>query len=139
MAHNGHCVPLCVCVFVDVCILICLGFNLMSTIFNFFNFVCCLDTRRWMKSKNTIRSILIHHRQNPIKMLYYFPSLWSKYSPQQPVLKRPLSLFFPLCERPSFTPINSTVMYLNIYVILNSDNFRWKGENLHVDSLIINT
>jgi hypothetical protein len=44
--------------FVDMCILICLGFNLLSIIFNFFNFVFSWDTRRWIKSKNIIR--LIH-------------------------------------------------------------------------------
>jgi hypothetical protein len=33
-----------------------------------FNFVCSWDTRRWIKSKNKIRLILIHHRQNPTKM-----------------------------------------------------------------------
>jgi hypothetical protein len=44
--------------FVDVCILIYLGFHLLSIIFNFFfNFVCSWDTRRWIKSKNTIRLI----------------------------------------------------------------------------------
>jgi hypothetical protein len=41
--------------FVDVCILIYLGFNLLSIIFNFFSFVCSWDTRRRIKSKNTIR------------------------------------------------------------------------------------
>jgi hypothetical protein len=27
-----------------------------------------LDTRRWIKSKSTIRSILTHHRQNPTEI-----------------------------------------------------------------------
>jgi hypothetical protein len=39
--------------FVDVCIVV-----LLSIIFNFLNFVCSWDTRRWMKSKNTLRLIL---------------------------------------------------------------------------------
>jgi hypothetical protein len=43
-------------------------FYLLS--FIIFNFVCSWDTRRWIKSKNTIRLILIHHRQNPTKMIY---------------------------------------------------------------------
>jgi hypothetical protein len=54
--------------FGDVCILIYLGFNLLSIIFNFYNFVCSWDTRRWIKSKSTIRLILTHHSQNPTKM-----------------------------------------------------------------------
>jgi hypothetical protein len=33
--------------------------------FQFLNFVCSWDTRRRIKSKSTIRSILIHHCQNP--------------------------------------------------------------------------
>jgi hypothetical protein len=41
-------------------------FYLLSIII--FNFVCSWDTRQWIKSKNTIRLILIHHRQNPTKM-----------------------------------------------------------------------
>jgi hypothetical protein len=36
-----------------------------------FGFVCSWDTRRWIKSKSTIRSILTHHRQNPTS---YIPS-----------------------------------------------------------------
>jgi hypothetical protein len=32
--------------------------------------------------------------------------LRSKHSPQSPVLKHPLSMFFPTCERPSFTPVS---------------------------------
>jgi hypothetical protein len=59
--------PLCD-LFVDVCSSIYLGFNLLSIIFNFFNFVCSWDTRRWIKSKNTIRLILIHS-QNPTEMI----------------------------------------------------------------------
>jgi hypothetical protein len=42
-------------------------FHLLSIII--FNFVCSWDTRRWIKSKNTICLILIHHRQNPTKMM----------------------------------------------------------------------
>jgi hypothetical protein len=38
---------------------------LLSIIFNFLNFVCSRDTRRWIKSKNTICLILIYHHQNP--------------------------------------------------------------------------
>jgi hypothetical protein len=34
------------------------------------NFVCSCDTRRWTKSKNTTRSILIHNRQNPTDIIY---------------------------------------------------------------------
>jgi hypothetical protein len=31
--------------------------------------------------------------------------LWSKYSPQHPVLKHPQLMFLPYCQRPCFTPI----------------------------------
>jgi hypothetical protein len=31
--------------------------------------------------------------------------LWSKYSPQHPVLKHPQSIFLSYCQRPCFTPI----------------------------------
>jgi hypothetical protein len=37
----------------------------------------------------------------------HFISLRSKYSPQHPVLKHLRSMFLPLCERPSFTPIQN--------------------------------
>jgi hypothetical protein len=50
--------------FVEVCIVV-----LLSIIFNFLKFVCSWDTRLWIKSKNTIRSILIHHRQNPTEII----------------------------------------------------------------------
>jgi hypothetical protein len=43
--------PLCD-LFVDMCIVV-----LLSIIFTFLNFVCSWDTRRWIKSKNTIRLI----------------------------------------------------------------------------------
>jgi hypothetical protein len=46
---------------------------------NIFNSSIFWDTRRWIKSKSTIRSIPTHHRQNPteiISFLYFstFPS-----------------------------------------------------------------
>jgi hypothetical protein len=41
----------------------------LSIIFNFLNFVCSWDTRWWIKSKNTIRLILIHHCQNPTEVI----------------------------------------------------------------------
>jgi hypothetical protein len=40
------------------------------SIFLFLNFVCSWDTRRWIKSKSKIRSILTHHRQNPTEIIY---------------------------------------------------------------------
>jgi hypothetical protein len=46
--------------FVDVCIVIFGIYIFNSSIF--------WDTRRWIKSKNTIRSILTHHRQNPTEI-----------------------------------------------------------------------
>jgi hypothetical protein len=36
---------------------------------------------------------------------YHAILLWSKYSPQQPVLKHPQSMFLPYYQRPSFTPV----------------------------------
>jgi hypothetical protein len=46
-----------------------------------------------------------------------FTPLRSKYSPQHPVLKHPQSLFFPHCEKPNFTPIQSNKD--NQFFILN--------------------
>jgi hypothetical protein len=37
----------------------------------------------------------------------HFIPLRSKYSPKHPVLKHPQSKFFPLRERPGFTPIQN--------------------------------
>jgi hypothetical protein len=37
----------------------------------------------------------------------HFIPLWSKYSPQHPVLKHPQSMLFPKCQRPSFTPLQN--------------------------------
>jgi len=56
------------CVYFDL-----FRFYLLSIIFNF---VCSWDTRWWIKSKNTICLILIHHRQNPTKIM----NLWSEWS-----------------------------------------------------------
>jgi len=36
-----------------------------------------------------------------------FLPLTSKYSPQHPVLRHPQFMFFSLCERPSFTPVQN--------------------------------
>jgi hypothetical protein len=38
---------------------------------------------------------------------HHFPSHRSKYSPHYPVLKHPQSMFFPSCERTSFTSIQN--------------------------------
>jgi len=51
----------------------------------------------------------------------YLIPLWSKYSPQHPILKHPQSMFLPQCEQPSFTPIpsnnqNYSSVYLNLYI-----------------------
>jgi hypothetical protein len=35
----------------------------------------------------------------------HFIPLWSKYSPQHPVLKHPQFMFLSYCQRPCFTPI----------------------------------
>jgi hypothetical protein len=62
--------------FVDVCIVV-----LLSIIFNFLNFVCSWDTRRWIKSKSTIRLILFFMiccfseqigNEGVIKQTFYF-------------------------------------------------------------------
>jgi hypothetical protein len=39
--------------------------------------------------------------------------IWSKYSPQHPVLKHPQSMFLPYCQRPNFTPIHNHRYLLN--------------------------
>jgi hypothetical protein len=51
--------------FVDVCIVIFGIYIFNSSILFVFS-----DTRRWIKSKSTIRSILTHHRQNPTEIIY---------------------------------------------------------------------
>jgi hypothetical protein len=48
----------------------------------------------------------------------YLIPLRPKYSPQHPILKHPQPAFFPHCQRPSFTPIQSNMQnhsssYLN--------------------------
>ena len=49
----------------------------------------------------------------------------SKYSPQHPVLKHPHLTFLPQCQRPSFTPIQTTgkitVLYILIFKFLDSN------------------
>jgi hypothetical protein len=40
----------------------------------------------------------------------HFVSVRSKYSPQHPVLKHPQSVFLPYWQKPSFTPIPSTIL-----------------------------
>jgi hypothetical protein len=59
----------CECVFVQVCcsvvcILVFLEF-LFLCLYIFFWF---WDTGRWIKSKNTLRLMLIHHRQKPTEV-----------------------------------------------------------------------
>jgi hypothetical protein len=36
----------------------------------FYSSIFFCDTRRWIKSKSTIRSIPTHHRQNPTEIIY---------------------------------------------------------------------
>jgi hypothetical protein len=53
---------------------------------------------------------------------YYFSPLASKYSPQNPVFKRPQSVFFSSYQRPSSIPVqnhrqNYGRVYCNIYVV----------------------
>jgi hypothetical protein len=52
---------------------------------------------------------------------HYFIPLWSKYSPQHPVLKHPQSAFFSWCHETNFKPIqnhrqNYSFLYSNSYV-----------------------
>jgi hypothetical protein len=59
----------CVYVFVQVCcsvvcILVFLGFLVLC------NFSWFWDTRQWIKSINTLRLMLIHHRQKPTDVIY---------------------------------------------------------------------
>ena len=50
--------------------------------------------------------------------------LGQKYSPQHPLLKQPQPTFLPLCERPSFTPIQNIrqnyILYILIFKFLDS-------------------
>jgi hypothetical protein len=49
----------------------------------------------------------------------HFISLWSKYSPQHPVLKHPHSVFLPQCQRPDFTPVLELLKQIkNIFLFL---------------------
>jgi hypothetical protein len=53
----------------------------------------------------------------------HFISLWSKYSPQHPVLKHPQSMFLSWCQRPSFTSIQNhrqNLVLCNIIVTISS-------------------
>jgi hypothetical protein len=49
---------------------------------------------------------------------YHFIPLWSKYSPQHPVLKHPLSMFLPYCQRSSFR--QNYNLYFLIFTFLDS-------------------
>jgi hypothetical protein len=48
---------------------------------------------------------------------YLFP-LRPKYSPQHPILIHPQSTFLTQCERPSFTPIQTTLKIMFLYIII---------------------
>jgi hypothetical protein len=60
---------MCVCMYVSRFVVLwlfvfgILGFLVLGLII-----FSLLDTRRWMKSKNTLRLMLIHHRQKPAEM-----------------------------------------------------------------------
>jgi hypothetical protein len=57
----------CVCVSVQVCCFMVgfFGFLLLGLII-----FGLLDTRRWMKSKNTLRLMLIHHHQKATEVIH---------------------------------------------------------------------
>ena len=53
-----------------------------------------------------------------------------KYSPQHPILKHPQPMFFPQCERPSVTPIQSNRQnYSSVY---NFGVAKWKTKKLRL-------
>jgi len=56
----------------------------------------------------------------------YFHPLRSKHSSLQPVLRHPLSVALPWCERPNFAPISNNV----IYTVLNILMFRFINTKL---------
>jgi hypothetical protein len=63
---------LCVCSdLLFYCMIFCFGGGLVLSLVIF----GLLDTRRWIKSKNTLRLILIHHRQKPTEVIYAFAIL----------------------------------------------------------------
>jgi hypothetical protein len=61
----------CVCVFVQVCSVVCILVFFLEFLFFVYNifFFWFWDTRRWTKSKNTLRLMLIH-RQKPTELIY---------------------------------------------------------------------
>jgi len=55
---------------------------------------------------------------------YKFLPLSSEYSPQHPVLKHLQAMFFPSCERPSFTPVQNNRLkchYVYIHTYIHTD------------------
>jgi len=63
-----HVFVICVCMCAQVCCFMLLFGGrflvLVPIIFGLF------DTRRWIKSKNTLRPMLMHHRQKPTEVIY---------------------------------------------------------------------
>jgi hypothetical protein len=49
------------------------------------------DTRRWIKSKSTIRSKLTHHRQNPTETKYMFATINTRWEATQRVMAAKLT------------------------------------------------
>jgi hypothetical protein len=59
-------------------------------------------------------------------------SLWSKYSPQHPVLKHPQFMFLSYCHRQCFTSIwaKLCLVYSNLHIFLKADE-RTEGSGLN--------
>jgi hypothetical protein len=62
---------------------------------------------------------------------HHFLSLRSKYCPQHPALRHPQSVFFPWCERPSFTLTQKTwnigvFVHFNFYVLSKGKSKEWQ-------------
>ena len=51
---------------------------------------------------------------------FYLVPLRSQYSPWHPILTHPQATFFRHCEQPCSTPIQATVLYIVIFVYLDS-------------------
>jgi hypothetical protein len=60
--------------------------------------------------------------------------LWSKYFPQQPILRHPQSMFLPHCQTPSCIPVQNKIIALyNLNFMLF--NNRWEDKKV-LDSMV---
>jgi len=50
-----------------------------------------------------------------------FHPLRSHYLPQHSILQNPQPMFFPSCERPSFTPVQNNLFSLRLALVLGTN------------------